>query len=339
MATIAVDAMGAGGGPRAVVEAVGAVSAAADTQCILVGPERQIQELLDQVAYNAENIDIVDAADAIAVDEDPVAALGKRKASLLVATRLVESGRADALVSGGNAGAALRACLQYLPRIGGIEKVAVAAVYPRAVERSGQDPLALLLDVGATVHCAARDLVAFGIMGSSYVRCAKRNRDPRVGLLNMAQRSSAGGEHLAAAYERLGRLPDLSFVGNVEGHEIATGRADVLICEGLLGNVVLKMVHELAGMAVDFSRAARARSWYRRAGMAVLGGGAAHRPLLDYESYGGAPLLGFEAGVVVVHPQSPVAAIRSAIDAAATASRAGLAGEIQKMLKEAALWS
>ena len=338
MPTIAVDAMGARAAPRVAVEAVAEVSLTRDVQCVLVGPEDDLQSILEDLSYNAANIDIVGARDVIAIDEDAARALRHgRNTSLTVAARLVAEGAADALVTAGNAAAALRVCRQEWTRLEGIAEVAVAGVFPHAVERGDQSPLAMILDVGATVHCAARDLATFAILGAAYARAALGARDPHVGLLNVESREGAGGAELAHAHALLRRVPELSFAGNVEGHELAAGRTDVIVCEGLVGNVVLKMLHEFAGMAVDHSGEGRARGWRRRAGLAVLGGGAERRPLLEYESYAGAPLLGFERVAVLCHPQAKVRALGNAIDAAANAVRHEMITEVRTSLLRSAV--
>jgi len=322
MPTIAVDAMGARAAPRVVVEAVAEVSLTRDVQCVLVGPEDELQTILEDLSYNAANIDIVGARDVVAIDDDAAAALRRgRNTSLAVAARLVVEGAADALVTAGNATAALQVCRREWTLLEGVGEVAVAGVFPHAVERGDQSPLALILDVGATVHCAARELAIFAVLGAAYVRAALGTPDPRVGLLNVETREGAGGAELASAHALLRHVPELSFAGNVEGHELASGRTDVIVCEGLVGNVVLKMLHEFAGMSVDPTGEGRARSWRRRAGLAVLGAGAERRPLLDYECYAGAPLLGFDRIAVTCHPMAKARAIGNAIDAAANAVR------------------
>lgn len=335
MPTIAVDAMGARDAPRAVVEAVAEVSLTREVQCVLVGPQDDLQGILESVSYNGANIDIVGASEAVALDEDAATARRKRQSSLAVAARLVADGTADALVTAGNAAAALEICRQTWLRLPGMDQVAVAGVYPHVVERGDQSPLALLLDVGATIRCTAAELASFALLGAAYVRAAVGTNDPRIGLLNVGPDESAGGE-LARAHAHIRRLPGLSFTGNVEGHELATGRADVIVCEGLVGNVVLKILHEFAGMSVDPTGEGRSRSWRRRAGLAVLGGGAERRPLLDYESYAGAPLLGFESIAVTCHPQARARAVGNAIDAAARTVQHGMIDAVREAVKTAA---
>lgn len=330
MPTIAVDAMGGEFAPEAIVRGVAEVSLSTDIQCILVGNERRIQKVLDATSYNPENIEIVQAGEVIGTAEDAKEAVRrKRDSSLLVACRLVEQGRADAAVSAGNAQAAVLACLKHFRVIEGVRKVAVASVYPRQIEFSGQDYLALALDVGATVRCGAEDLVHFAIMGSAYARRVSKLAAPRVGLLNMGRDESAGGNVLVEAHRRLREIKSLNFVGNIEGHELSTGRADVVVCEGLLGNVVLKLLEGLAEVVVDLTAAAAERSWRWRTGMALLSSSVGRlRELTDYAAYGGAPILGFERIFIKAHARSAEKAIGNAVKVAAKAVRDEVANEI-----------
>lgn len=331
MPTIAVDAMGGDFAPDAVVHGVAAVSLQTQIQCILVGNEPRIQKLLDGAAYNPELIDIVPAAAVIGMAEDPKEALKrKRDSSLLVATRLVAEGKADAVVSAGNTGAAVLGCVRYFPLIAGIRRVALASVYPRQVEYPGQDYLALALDVGATVRCDAIELVQFALMGSAYARRVSKVATPRVALLNMGREENKGGEVLVEAYRLLRDVPGINFAGNIEGHELASGRADVVVSEGLLGNVVLKMREGLADAVVDLSAVASRRSLRWRAGLAMLSTEVGRfRELTNYASYGGAPILGTEHVFIKAHGRSTAQAIGNAVKVAAKTVRDQVAREIR----------
>jgi glycerol-3-phosphate acyltransferase PlsX len=336
MPTIAIDAMGGEFAPDAVVRGVARVSLDTDIQCVLVGNERRIQKVLSSVSYDAENIDVVDAKEVIVPDEDATEAIRrKRDASLLVACRLVEQGRAEAFVGAGSAPAAVLACLEHFPLIGGVRRAALASVYPRQVEYPGQDYLALALDVGATDRCEPEELLQFGVMGSVYAGCVSKLAAPRVGLLNMARGADCGGEVLVEAHRRLRALSSVNFVGNVEGHELSTGRTDVVVCEGLIGSIVLKLLEGLAEVVVDLAAAAAERSWKWRTGMALLSSGVGPlRELTDYASYGGAPILGFERVVIKAHMRSTETAIGNAVKVAAKAVRDGVPGGIRAALEQ-----
>lgn len=338
MPAIAVDAMGGDLAPDAVVQGVAAVSLATEIECILVGNEKRIQALLDGVAYNPELISVVHASEVIGMAEDPAEALRrKRDSSLAVAVQLVAEGKAAGVVSAGNTGAAVLACAERFPIIPGIRRVALASVYPRQVEYPGQDYLALALDVGATVRCGALELVQFALMGSAYARRVSKVAAPRVGLLNMGREENKGGEVLVEAHRRMRNHPAINFVGNVEGHELATGRADVVVSEGLIGNIVLKLLEGLAEVMVDLSATAAQRSLRWRAGLAMLSGGVGRlREITDYASYGGAPILGTEHVFIKAHGRSSAQAIGNAVKVAAKTVRDDVAGEIRAALEQSA---
>ncbi len=324
MPIVAVDAMGCAGDVRAAVEGAAAVSLQTDIQIVLIGSAPRIQFVLEDLQYEPEQIDIVDAPeDPLGVSDAPDRALRRgANCSLTVATKLVAEGAADTMVTAGNAPALWRLCLERMHLRAGVHRAAVAAVYPRQVDERTKDPLGLILDVGATVRCDAADLLQFAYLGDAYVRCVSKVAEPRVGLLNMASRASAGDDVLVEAHRSLKRASRLNFVGNLEGHELASGRADVVVCEGLLGNVVLKMLHGLALIAVDLASAAAPRNWRWRAGMAMLGGGVDRRtPMVEYIAYAGAPILGFTSVPIYCDPSAPPRALGNAIKLAAKVSR------------------
>jgi glycerol-3-phosphate acyltransferase PlsX len=312
------------------VKGVARASLTTAIECVLVGDEQRIQPILESVSYNPEHISIRHAADVIEMHEPPKEALRvKRDASILVSAKLVADGHADALVSAGNTGACILACARHFRPIKGIRKTALASVYPRQTEYAGQDQLALLLDVGATIRCDALDLVQFAVMGSAYARRVSKVPRPRVGLLNMGVEPFKGGEVLTEAYERLKGVPGIDFVGNIEGDDVAKGRADVIVCEGLLGNVVLKLIEGIADVVTDVASNAVKQRLMWRLGMMLLSRGireVAH--LADYTKYGGAPLLGFEHLFIKAHGRSTARAIENAVKVAAKAVRDGVAQEI-----------
>src|SRR6185295_5512950 len=330
MPVIAVDAMGGDFAPDEIVKGVARASLSTAIECVLVGDERRIQTILESLSYNPEHISIRHASEAIAMDESPKEALkAKRDASIVVGAKLVADGQAEALVSAGNTGACILACARQFRTLKGIHKTALASVYPRQTEYPGQDQLALILDVGATIRCDAIDLVQFAVMGSAYARRVSKVDRPRVGLLNMGAEPFKGGDVLSDAFARLTALPNINFVGNIEGNDVAKGKADVIVCEGLLGNVVLKLIEGIADVVTDVASNAVKRRVVWRAGMLLLSRGIreiAH--LADYTKYGGAPLLGFEHLFIKAHGRSTATAIENAVKVAAKAVRDGVPQEI-----------
>jgi len=330
MPTIAIDAMGGDFAPETIVRGVAQASVETEIQCVLVGDEAAIQSVLERVPYNPEHISIAHCRDAIGMEEDPREAIRtKRDASILVGARLVTEGRADALVSAGNTGACVLACSKSFRIIKGIRRTAIASVYPRQVGHPGQDPLALILDVGATVRCEATELVQFALMGNAYARRISKLEAPRIGLLNMGREGTKGGDVLAETHRRLQNHSQLNFVGNIEGNHVATGEADVIVCEGLIGNMVLKLVEGVAEVFANAtSQAARHRLRWR-VGLMLLGKALRQiRELTDYTRYGGAPILGFENMIIKCHGRSNADAIRNAVKVAAKAVRDDVPREI-----------
>ncbi|MBM4266836.1 MAG: phosphate acyltransferase PlsX [Deltaproteobacteria bacterium] len=326
MPRIAVDAMGGDFAPDEVVRGVAKVSLSSDIQMVLVGHADQIQGLLDAGEYDPELISVRHCSSAIGMAEDPRDALrAKKDASINVAARMVAAGEADAMVSAGNTGACVLAAAKHWKLLPGIRKAALASVFPRQTEYEGQDHLALLLDVGATIRCDAIELAQFGVMGSAYARTISKVPTPRVGLLNMGSEPNKGGEVLVAAHRILSSLPAIHFVGNVEGNDVATGRADVIVAEGILGNVTLKLLEGVAEVAWKLASHAAHDNWRWRLGMAMLSSGIERmRDLADFQTYGGAPILGFEHLWIKAHGRSRAPAIANAIKVAAKAVRDGI---------------
>jgi len=333
--TIAVDAMGGDHAPDEVVKGVAHVSLTTDIECLVVGDERRIQSVLQGVSYNPEHIAILHSTDAIGMAEDPREAIKRRDASLVVGVRAVAEGRADAMVSAGNTGACVLACAKHFRLIRGIRRAALASVYPRQREHAGQDALALLLDVGATIRCEADELVQFAIMGNAYARRVSKVASPAVGLLNMGSEDMKGGETLVEAHRRLRHLPSVNFVGNVEGNDLVRGKADVIVCEGLLGNVTLKLFEGISEVLYDLTSAAGEGRVAWRLGLRLLSRGIERlRALTDYTQYGGSPILGFEHLFIKCHGRSTARAIGNAVKVAHKALAGNLCGNIARTMAE-----
>jgi len=320
--TIAVDAMGGDNAPEAVVHGVALVSLTTDIECLVVGDERRIQAVLEGVSYNPEHIAILHCRDAIGMAEDPREAIKRRDTSLMVGIRAVAEGRAEAMVSAGNTGACVLGCAKHFRLLRGIRRAALASVYPRQQEKPGQDRFALLLDVGATIRCEADELVQFAIMGSAYARRVSKVTSPAVGLLNMGTEETKGGEVLVEAHRRLRLLPSVNFVGNVEGNDLVRGKADVIVCEGLLGNVALKLIEGVSEVLYSVTSSAAERRLAWRLGLRLLSRGIERlRALTDYAQYGGSPILGFEHLFIKCHGRSTAHAIGNAVKVAAKTVR------------------
>ncbi|MEM9455384.1 MAG: phosphate acyltransferase PlsX [Myxococcota bacterium] len=328
---IAVDAMGGDHAPREPIAAAGLVSRTTDIRVALVGEPSRLRAQLEQVEHDPQQIDLVPASEVIEQDEKPRAALeAKPDASILVGARLVAAREADALVSAGSTGALVLAAAREVPMIPGVERSALAAVYPTKPRRDNPDRFALMLDVGATVRVRSTDLLFFAYMGHAYASRISKVSRPTVGLLNMGTEATKGDKVLQAAHRLMQDDGLLNFVGNVEGHGIPTGAADVIVCEGYVGNVALKMAEGVNDVFKSMGQWAFKRKLSWRMGLMLLSSGLRRlKDLTDYSEYGGAPLLGFAAPIIKAHGCSRAPAIANAIKVAAKAARDDVCGQIQ----------
>ena len=320
---IAVDAMGGDHAPHAIVG--GAILAARElaADIILVGRQEQIEPLLE--TYSAPpNVSIVPASEVIAMGAHPVEAVRKQQdSSIVVAARMVKTGAADALVSAGSTGAAMACSLLEWGRIKGIDRPAISAILPTL------DGACIMLDVGAQVDCHPKNLAQFALMGSLYAQIVLGIERPRVGLLNNGEEEGKGCELVREAYPLLRQSSDLNFVGNVEGRDILAGKADVVVCDGFIGNVVLKFAEGMGAVIFDLLREAIGRSARSKLGGFML------RPALkelwrkmDYTEYGGAPLLGVRGVCIISHGSSNEKAVKNAIRVAHESVAGNIVGAI-----------
>lgn len=304
---IAVDAMGGDYAPEEIIK--GTLMAAEKNpkvDLILVGPKERVLPFL--TGTRPKNISFVEATEVIEMDEHPANAVRKKKdATIVVATRLVKQGEADAIVSAGSTGAQMAAALLGLGRIKGIERPAIATVLPTV--EGGK----LILDVGANLDATPEQLCQYALMGSIYATRILRIPNPRVGLLNVGSEEGKGNELTQKAYLLLKEAP-INFLGNVEGRDVPYGRADVVVCDGFVGNVLLKTAEGLAGVFVRVIKEKITSTTVRKLGaMAVKPGLKEFAQMMDYAEYGGAPLLGVNGISIICHGSSKAKAILNAI--------------------------
>jgi phosphate acyltransferase len=322
---IALDAMGGDNAPGEIVR--GAVRAVRETAVaiLLVGRREAIEPELEAALGGSgdDRLRVVDARDVIEMDEHPANAVrAKRDASIVRTCALVAEGKASAAVSAGNSGAMLAAALFTVKRIPGIARPAIGIAFPST---HGQT---YLLDVGANTDCKPEWLAQFALMGDVYARTMLGVTEPRIALLSNGEEAEKGSELVRAARQLLGRLP-IRFIGNIEGKDLLTGVADVVVTDGFTGNVVLKTA-EGVGEFLFASISAEARS-----SLAGKIGGALLKPKLrplrervDYRKTGGALMLGVAGEVVIAHGRSDAEAIVNAIAAADRATRKDVSGAI-----------
>jgi phosphate acyltransferase len=332
--TIAFDVMGSDHGPAEVVR--GAAQLSLDSpyiHALLVGDRAVIDDALAETKHNGERISVQHASEYVAMDEKPGEALARKPdASVSVAARLVAEGEADAMVSAGNTGACVLSCARHFQLLPGVRRAALASVYPTRLRRGGKDdPFSLILDVGATVEATAEDLVTFAVMGAAYARIVSRNDNPRVALLSNGTEPNKGPRQVVEAHARLATLPGLQFIGNVEGVDIPKGTADVVVTDGFVGNVCLKMLEGVHETVVELAQYAYKESLRWRAGLAMLSGGIQRiKDITDWEQYGGAPVLGFDRLFIKAHGRSRARAIANAGKVAAKA----VAHELGKTIEQ-----
>jgi glycerol-3-phosphate acyltransferase PlsX len=308
---IALEAMGGDDGPRPAVE--GAVLAARryNLEVALVGRRRHLERLLSALKVDDPRLSIVDAPDVIGMKESPRKTLSRRQSSLAVATDLVKSGEADALVSAGNTGAVLAHTLFSWRTLPNIKKPAIAAFLPTF----GAD--VIVIDAGANVDCKPHQLVHFAIMGSVYCKYVLRRESPRVGLLSNGEEETKGNEAVLETNGLL-RQTDLNFLGNVEGNDVFSGDVDVVVCDGFVGNVLLKSAEGLASLVFRMMKKEVTQSVLAMMGAAaVIPAARRIKKRCDYDEYGGAPLLGVNGVAIIAHGRSNKKAFMNALRVAA----------------------
>jgi glycerol-3-phosphate acyltransferase PlsX len=309
MIRIAVDAMGGDHAPANIVDGAVAAARHLEGRIVLVGPTRTVEAALSSHPdWRSLPIDVVEAPDVIGMADSPVTSLRRKPgASIRVAADLVASKQAHALFSAGSTGAAVMAAYSAFGMIAGVDRPALATTIPTRGNRT------VLLDAGANAECRPQHLLQFAVMGGVYARLAHRIDRPRVGLLSIGEEATKGNELTREAHRLLKAAP-INFIGNVEGRDVYSGVADVIVCDGFTGNVALKIseglvetVEALLGDELQGTFSSQvgyllSRRAFRR-----------FRKRVDYSEYGGAPLLGVAGLAIVGHGRSSVKAVRNAI--------------------------
>jgi glycerol-3-phosphate acyltransferase PlsX len=330
---IVVDAMGGDHAPEEPVKGAAELSLRRpDLDIVLVGDEPRLRELLARTPHVRERLHLHHASQAVGMDEKPGEALAaKPDASILAAVRLVADGHGEAVISAGNTGASVLACARTWKLIPGVRRAALAAVYPTEIRRGEKDdPFSLMLDVGATLDATADDLCNFAIMGSAYASRIGRNPRPKVALLSNGTEETKGPKEVVEAHARLKAQPHMHFIGNIEGVDIPRGTADVVVCSGFVGNVVLKMLEGVSETILRLARYAYREKLVWRAALGMLSGGIKRlKVVTDWQEYGGAPFLGFDRVFIKAHGRSGARAMSNAIKVAHRAVQSGLIQEIE----------
>lgn len=326
---IAVDAMGGDGAPQVVIR--GALDAVHELgiPVILAGPQRQLRRELGRFRSLPSGLELADAPDVVSMADAPIAVLrGKRRSSLNVCAELVHQGRARAMVTAGNTGAAWIAAKAALGMIEGVERPALAAVVPK------NEGHTLVLDVGANIECKPQQLLQFAVMGSLFATAVLGVPAPKVGLMSVGEEEGKGGPRIREP-NRILREAGIRFIGNVEGGSVFSSKVDVVVCDGFTGNVILKVAEGFGEMVVGMLMEEARQSPMYGAGLLMAKGAFRNlRSKVDYAEYGGAPLLGVDGACLIGHGRSSARAIRNAVRFAASYAESGVIESIRDAISE-----
>jgi phosphate acyltransferase len=306
---IAIDAMGGDLGPSEVIKGVSLALKEYPVDIALIGRIDAMKECISALPlFPASRVTLHNANDVVAMSDPPLASFKKKKdSSIRVGLNLVKEKQADGFVSAGNTGAVMLTSTLILGKIEGIERPAITTVLP-----SKLGPV-VILDMGSNVDCKPRFLSQFAEMGNLYSECVLGIKKPRVGLLNIGEESGKGNSVTQEAFSLINELP-LNFIGNIEGKDVLFGSADVVVCDGFVGNSILKFGEGVTKLFFDFFKNEAKGSFLSKLGLALL------KPALkrfkkefDYAEFGGAPLLGIKGVSIVAHGKSNAYAIKNAI--------------------------
>lgn len=326
---IALDAMGGDHGPGPIVE--GAIQAAAESnvEIVLVGNEPQVREQLRRLNCTDPRLTVRHAPQVVEMHESPAqVARRKRDSSVWIATELVKTGEAQAVISAGNTGASMVAAFFVLELTKGVERPAIATALPTLTCH------AVMLDVGANVDCTPQHLEQFGLMGNEYAKHLLNKPSPRVGLLSIGEEDTKGNEVTKEAFKLLKSSP-INFIGNVEGREVYSGEADVVVCDGFIGNVALKISEGVADTIKKLLLKEISGSFWGRLAYPLIAAPLLNlKRKIDYAEFGGAPLLGVNGICMICHGRSSAKAIKNAIRRAKALAESRLNELIRQDIEE-----
>ena len=325
MLKIAIDAMGGDNGCEPIIEGlIAALKKNKNFAAIAVGSKDQLIPLIPQKFI--DRIEIIDCNDVIAMHDSATDALKRKDSSAYIAIQLVKDGVADAYVSAGHSGASMSLATLRIGRIKGVSRPAIATLMPTV------DKNTLVLDVGANVDCDAKNLREFAIMGQVYSEEVLGIDDPLVGLLSNGEEESKGNEVSKEAFKLMENIPN--FVGNVEGNDIFNGSTDIVVCDGFIGNIMLKTAEGVADTIGKIIKNNLKRSLVSILGAVLMRKVFKSLKLrVDYAEYGGAPLIGVKAPVIIAHGKSNAKAIKNAIFQAVAAAQSDLNSNIETRLR------
>lgn len=305
---IVVDAMGGDYAPKVVIDGVLDALKEYDLEVILVGQEDKIQELLSNRKYDKKRLHIQHASEIVDMCDSPAVTIRKKKdSSISIGLKLVKDGKADAFFSAGNTGAVVCAATLTCGLLPGVERPGIATLMPTL------KGVALVIDVGANIASKPLHLLQYGIMANVYSKAILKKANPKVGLLNVGEEESKGTDFIKESYDFLSKS-NLNFIGNVEGKHIFSGDCDIIICDGFVGNVVLKVSEGLAeALLTKLKKYLMGNPLGALGLMHLKGSFKKFKKDIDYSEYGGAPLLGVNGVVIIGHGRSNAYAIKNAV--------------------------
>lgn len=326
---VALDAMGTDHGPEEIIDgAWGALEKHPYLEVVLTGPQERLERIIRAKGYDHPRLRIENATEVVAMHEAPKDALKKQDSTVSVGARLVSEGRAMALVSAGNTGATMATAMMQWKRLPGVSRPAITAVFPHPFR-----PV-VLLDVGANVDCKPRQLLHFAVMGSVYSRLILQRRKPRVGILSVGEEDTKGNELVFAARELLRQAP-IQFGGNAEGRDLFAGNFDVVVCDGFVGNICLKLSESLVRFLTDNMKGEVSRNPISMMGaFAMIPAYRSFKRKVDHEEYGGLPLLGLQGTCIICHGSARAKSVKNALRVAANMVHARVNHHIVKAMQE-----
>ena len=322
---IIVDAMGGDNAPSEIVKGCVKAAEALGVELILVGRRELVEAELKRCGYDGKAISVINATEVIDGEDDPISAIRKKKeSSMRIGLTMLAGGLGSAFVSAGNTGALISGATLIVKRIKGIRRAALAPLMPSA------DGTFIMVDAGANVECSPVFLKQFAIMGAVYMQQMMKVKSPRVGLVNIGTEEDKGTDTIRKANKLLKNMP-INYIGYVEAREIPLGGADVVVCDGFTGNVILKLMEGMASaFAGKLKKVFYRNTFSKLAGFAVKEGIAEMKQSMDYKEHGGAPVLGVRAPVIKAHGSSDERAFYNAIRQAKEFSECGLIDRISR---------
>lgn len=327
---IIIDGMGGDNAPVEIVKGVIEASNQIEHHLVIVGKEEAIKKELSKYKYDKNKISIKNATEVIENDDTPVRAVRRKKdSSMVVGINMVKDGEGDIFISAGNTGALMAGALFNLGRIQGIDRPAIASIYPIL----GAEP-SLLLDAGANAECKPNNLLEFGMMGSIYMEKVLGKENPKVALVNLGVEENKGSTLTKSSYKLLEKS-HLNFIGNVEAREVPQGACDVIVCDGFVGNVILKLTEGLALNIMSLLKRKFTEDARSKMGALLLSKKIKDlKEEFDYTEYGGAPILGVKGPIIKMHGSSNANAVKNTIIKAIPFAKEDVVGIISESVFE-----